>query len=298
MFIPRSRADGLSALVDAIGTDAFAPRLMTLLHELCGADHCAVFEFGQDFLREVVAESFDKTHETREYVSRYLDQQYWRRDPAIAEVQTHLQQRPLLILRVDISRLDTELRSAIFPHVSDRILVCGRTHGATVAVSIIRGTPHALFPDDAILRLDNVAELLVSVVAKHADVIFHRPNLALALTSLVAVEQCITTKAMLPRRETEVCARILYGLSSIGVALDLGISQESVKTYRKRAYERLRIGSERELLKWYLALWGSFERDEHHKGRPTRGCANQAAPVAPPVIGASASRRSRFNTLP
>ena len=27
------------------------------------------------------------------------------------------------------------------------------------------------------------------------------------------------------------------------------------------AFERLGIGSERELLKWYLAMWGSFQRD-------------------------------------
>ena len=268
-LIPRSGSLNLSGLVEAIGTDSFAPRLVALLHEICGADHCAVFEFGQDSLREVAAESFDKSHETREYVSRYLDQQYWRKDPAIAEMQERLQQQELVIIRVDISRIDADLRRAIFPHVSDRIVICGRRQEATFGVSIIRSNPHALFPDDAIVCLGNVADLLVSVLAKHADVIFHRPNLALALTSLPDVERCIVAKGMLPRRETEVCARILYGLSSIGVALDLGISQESVKTYRKRAYERLRIGSERELLKWYLAMWGSFERDEYQDGAPT-----------------------------
>ena len=268
-LIPRSGSLNLSGVVEAIGTDGFAPRLMTLLHELCGADHCAVFEFGQDSLREVAAESFDKSHETREYVSRYLDQQYWRKDPAIAEVQECLQQQELVIIRVDINLLDADLRQAIFPHVSDRIVICGRRQDAAFGVSIIRSNPHALFPDDAIVHLGEVAELLVSVLAKHADVIFHRPNLALALTSLPDVERCIVARATLPRRETEVCARILYGLSSLGVALDLGISQESVKTYRKRAYERLRIGSERELLKWYLAMWGAFERDEYQDGTPT-----------------------------
>ena len=277
----RSGFPKLPDVVEAIGTDGFAPRLLALLHEICGADHCAVFEFGQDSLREVAAGSFARTHETREYVSRYLDEQYWRKDPAIAEVQQRLQQQDLVIIRVDISRLDADLRRAIFPHVSDRILVCGRTHAAAFGVSIIRSNPHALFPEDAIVRLDTVAELLGSVVAKHADVIFHRPNLALALASLPAVERCITAKAMLPRRETDVCARILYGLSSLGVALDLGISQESVKTYRKRAYERLRIGSERELLKWYLALWGSFERDGYQEGAAVPGAPDSGRACRP-----------------
>ena len=264
--ISRSGSADLSRIVGAIGTDTFAPRLMALLHDLCGADHCAVFEFGQDSLREVAAESFDKSRETREYVSRYLDQQYWRQDPAITEVQQRLHRQEVALIRIDISRLEADFRGAIFPNVSDRILVYGRAEAALFGVSIIRTNPHARFSDDAIATLGTVAELLVAVVAKHADVIFHSPNLALALTSLTAVERCIMTKATLPRRETEVCARVLYGLSTIGVALDLGISQESVKTYRKRAYERLRIGSERELLKWYLAMWGSFDRDENLDG--------------------------------
>jgi DNA-binding CsgD family transcriptional regulator len=62
----------------------------------------------------------------------------------------------------------------------------------------------------------------------------------------------------LPRREAEVCARILYGMSSVGIALDLSVSEETVKTYRKRAYQRLNIGSERELLTWYLARWSRW----------------------------------------
>jgi DNA-binding NarL/FixJ family response regulator len=99
------------------------------------------------------------------------------------------------------------------------------------------------------------AELLMSVLAKHADVRQSRPNVAQALTELPEIEACIVATSNLPRREAEVSARILYGLSSIGIALDLSVSEETVKTYRKRAYQRLGIGSERELLTWYLARW-------------------------------------------
>ena len=51
-------------------------------------------------------------------------------------------------------------------------------------------------------------------------------------------------------------ARILYGLSAAGIAVDLGIGIESVTTYRKRAYRRLGIATQRELLVWYLKLRG------------------------------------------
>ena len=85
-----------------------------------------------------------------------------------------------------------------------------------------------------------------------------RPNVAQALTALDEIENCIVATSALPRREAEVSARILYGLSSVGIALDLSVSEETVKTYRKRAYQRLAIGSERELLTWYLARWSRW----------------------------------------
>ena len=69
------------------------------------------------------------------------------------------------------------------------------------------------------------------------------------------IENTVATSSFgLPRRELEVCARILYGISSEGIALELGISEQTVITYRKRTYERLGIATSRELLLWYLDL--------------------------------------------
>ena len=63
---------------------------------------------------------------------------------------------------------------------------------------------------------------------------------------------------------------MLYGLSTVGIALDLEIGEESVKTYRKRAYQRLRIGTERELLTWYLALWSTWRGRVFAPGVPSQ----------------------------
>ncbi|WP_077000672.1 helix-turn-helix transcriptional regulator [Variovorax sp. KK3] len=53
--------------------------------------------------------------------------------------------------------------------------------------------------------------------------------------------------AALPRREREVCERLLRGWTHEGVAADLGISSGTVKTYRDRAFERLGIHHRNEL---------------------------------------------------
>ncbi len=54
-----------------------------------------------------------------------------------------------------------------------------------------------------------------------------------------------------------VLARIVCGMTSEGIALDLGIGVNSVLTYRKRAYAKLRIGSQNAL--FALCLFGSHK---------------------------------------
>ncbi|MCB5409391.1 helix-turn-helix transcriptional regulator [Pseudogemmobacter faecipullorum] len=49
-------------------------------------------------------------------------------------------------------------------------------------------------------------------------------------------------------RELQVAAGIACGLSSEGIALELGISINTVRTYRKRCYSSLNISSQNELL--------------------------------------------------
>jgi DNA-binding NarL/FixJ family response regulator len=81
-------------------------------------------------------------------------------------------------------------------------------------------------------------------------------DLSRALTSLDVIEKRLTQgEPELPRREMQVCARILYGMSSTGIALQLGIGEETVMTYRKRAYQRFGIACQRALLIRYLRLW-------------------------------------------
>jgi len=52
----------------------------------------------------------------------------------------------------------------------------------------------------------------------------------------------------LSRRERQVCARAAIGMSIEAAAIDLGVAQTSVRTYRKRAYARLGVTSPLELL--------------------------------------------------
>ena len=252
----------LAQLVECIGQDGFGPALARFLHDLCGADHFAAFRLGGNELREVAACCVQPEHTARDRVESYVREGLWKSDPAMAEALRCVAGPTPTIIHVDFSdREFVELRLRVYPHVRDRVLLCGRAAGGAFGLSVLRADPHSPFAGEAIERLGRCAELLVAMLAKHADVCQSRVRLANALTLLPEIEHCIVSTSDLPRREAEVCARILYGLSSVGIALDLTVSEETVKTYRKRAYQRLAIGSERELLKWYLERWSQWSAE-------------------------------------
>ncbi|VTU18968.1 ATP-dependent transcriptional regulator [Variovorax sp. PBL-H6] len=258
----------IATLVDTIGEDGFGPALARFLNELCGADHFAAFRLQQDELHEVAACCVEPARTARDRVETYVNQGWWKRDPAMAEAQRCAQAVRPSIIHVDFSADGyAALRPSVFPTVRDRLLLCGRTTNADFGLSIVRADPNAPFADEAIEQVAHSAQLLMALLAKHADIRRTRPNVAQALTALDEIEHCIDAMKALPRREAEVAARILYGMSSVGIALDLSVSEETVKTYRKRAYHRLAIGSERELLTWYLAHWSEW-RGHHFELAP------------------------------
>jgi len=257
--------DALAQLVDSIGHDGFGRALAGYLHRLCGADHFAAFRLGHGRLAELAAGCIDTEHLARDRVESYVNQGLWKNDPAMSEAQRRADDPAPALIRVDFSdRCYIDLRPRVYPHVRDRVLLCGRSAAGMFGLSVLRAEMNTPFAAGAIEHLGRSAAMLVSVLGKHAEVCDGRPNVAGALTVLVDVENCVVAMSELPRREAEVCARILYGLSSVGIALDLGVSEETVKTYRKRAYHRLAIGSERELLTWYLARWSRW-----HAERPS-----------------------------
>ena len=52
----------------------------------------------------------------------------------------------------------------------------------------------------------------------------------------------------LSRREHQVAELICLGMTTTGISLELGISENTVLTYRKRIYGKIGISSQRELL--------------------------------------------------
>ncbi|AEG48144.1 regulatory protein LuxR [Sphingobium chlorophenolicum L-1] len=98
-------------------------------------------------------------------------------------------------------------------------------------------------------RLNALAEFTLPILKRHGELI--GDEVGLSLTQRLE-HRLARAYPALTRREREVCARSLTGMTAEATALDLGIAETSVLTYRRRAYERYSISSAGQLLEYLL----------------------------------------------
>lgn len=250
------------ALIMSIGQKHFGAQLLRLLNDSCGAEHATVFHLTADKLIEVTAASMDGSDTAHRQIGLYLKEELWRRDPSLNEAKLRLSHENEAFVRTDVEHLsDDVLRDIVYgePHISDRLLICSKWGDDIVGLSVLRSSVVGPFTSGDIKAVQSIAGTIFALLAKHISITWDGPNISVGLTSLEEIESCVAACAtILPRREAEVCSRIIYGMSTVGISLELGISEETVMTYRKRTYHRLEIATQRELLLWYLELWGHW----------------------------------------
>lgn len=231
---------GLADLVEAIGLDDFGAQMLALFDRAIGADHCAAYQMRNYELSEIASCADDAAIIPDAYLSTYDINRRFRL----------MGQSPA---RVEIYDLPGPQGSAFASAVTPQgILILGSRADALYCVRILRTADRERIVESDTWQLQDIADLVLSLMARHHDLTQAKPTTFTALASLNRIQERIISTKILSRREGEVCARILYGFSSCGIAIDLGIGKESVMTYRKRAYQHLGIGSQRELLMWYL----------------------------------------------
>lgn len=256
--LPSSSLPKVSMLIEAIGDPHFGRSLLNVLHPLCDTEHCSVFQLNDGRPVPMIAASMAGPN-LSERESPYL-KRVWRTDPMFPEARDAAQSHDPIMLRSAVEGMfDASTRDLVYGpiNVGERNLICGNVSGTMLTLCIPRPKGKASMSRKAVRDLFSIASPLLSIIGTHLRISADRGGLFSALSSISHIQNCISaTDAGLSRREAEVCSRILFGISSAGIALELAISEETVATYRKRAYQRLAIGSKHELLQWYFDQWG------------------------------------------
>ena len=249
---PVDRRPELANLVDCIGGPKFAPALFQSTFNWTRTQHLTAFVFDPGRPPQMVfAENAGTGSVARKAAEHYCGQ-YWRqdlvnmvsRDPTvdgatgISVVQTRAS---------DIA--DADYRRLCYTGIGleDRISLSETRGDRTLRLNFYRNRA-CPFEEHDILCISGTAQLLLALVRQHAQrALSHRTASREDFRERIAV-----VAPSLTPRETEVCAAMMIGMSAEGIALDLGVGINTVLTYRKRAYARLGISSQNQLMRLVL----------------------------------------------
>ncbi|MFZ6645915.1 helix-turn-helix transcriptional regulator [Undibacterium sp. TJN25] len=133
-------------------------------------------------------------------------------------------------------------RAAIYSRhcIQDRLSIVCKAGDSFFATNFYRFDNRLPFSDGEVEVIGSVSAPLIACIRKHISANLKQ----VALTGFGRSTLAPTLSEYCPRltaRELDVCAGLLLGRTYEGIALDLGVSLATVKTYRARAYEKLGI---------------------------------------------------------
>lgn len=248
-------------LVESVGSQDFAQHL---LHYVRGFDglgetaYVALYQLADTALTEISMAGVEGAGRCRRMARAYMEHLH-PVDPLSDAVLAAQESRTPRLYRMDVDAVPSgRARDILYgeTNVRQRLILSGHSSNASICLSIMR--PNSRFVAGGGQEVSGIASsagTLIALAAKHVR-LSHQYDLSAAFDSLPDIDRCVLgAPENLSPREAQVCARILYGQLTAGIALDLGIGEETVVTYRKRAYQRLEIATRQELLRWYVKTW-------------------------------------------
>lgn len=234
---------GFCECIQAVGTDAFRTRLADLMLNSFQIQEFLVFRRSLPGGAPAIlfTESRDGHSAAR---ARAYCAGFYREDP-IYQVLNNDNPDGTYAIRV---RMD-EIRNPIFrntcyrrPGLGEKLTLAAKSGDEIVAISLFGYEREGGFTQEQVNQLTHFGSMLLPILSLHYRLIGDtaRPK----RVSAAEMEECVAWAfPELTARETAVCARSILGVTAEGIALDLGIKQTSVLTYRRRAYARLNINS-------------------------------------------------------
>lgn len=255
----------------AIGTATFHRALLQFAKVVCGFEHLSIFAFTAALEpRIAVLEGLDDPSITALSARSYMGFGYHASDPAparIRELGLASDAPAILVLRArDIT--DTAYRRDIYEKfgLDGRVSLLGRAGGQWRSINFYKHGEKGGLTEGDVAILTKRAQVLFATETRHFELLPGRqsPSATGIVPQLDFLEQLLMTVApSLSRREMEVCARALQGMTGEGTALDLNITDATVATLRRRAYAKLQISNLNELFALCLS---AVARHSRHTG--------------------------------
>jgi DNA-binding CsgD family transcriptional regulator len=248
-------------LVRALGEPGFERALLDALHAGVGAAHLSIIAFDRRLLPQLIAaESPGGATLARSAGRAYFGSLFYRHDPnrgalAVRPVGAG-GEAPLLLRLAARDITDRAWRQQIYERfgLEERLSLLGFAGAHWLALNLYRSKADGAFTDAQVGALREAGALLLELVARHYAL---RPPAAWrrsARPPVALLEELLgRIDARLTRRQVQVCARALLGMTNVAIGLDLGVRVPTVATLRQRAYATLNISGLNELFGLCLA---------------------------------------------
>jgi DNA-binding CsgD family transcriptional regulator len=247
-------AQAAARLVGAIGSVGFAASALDALNAPVRAASWSVYRLFGRGRPPVLHLSATQGGEdvTRSCFAAYAAGLY-RRDRSFDLVRrAHRPGEPAVLAMHADEAPNPEHREAIYRRhaLAERLSVAAiDDDGSLLAVNLYHHDHQGRFSAAERDRFCALAPVLLASVRRHVEWQAERAAApADARAALAAACPALTA------RELDVCERLLRGMSHDGIAVDLGLSVPTVKTYRARAFERLGLHFRSELFARFGAV--------------------------------------------
>jgi DNA-binding CsgD family transcriptional regulator len=242
----------IGRLIEVVGTPAFEPELYGLAWDAVKSEHVSAFSIRAGTPPRVLLAANAGSLPTARILAKKYSEDHWKLDPASnLEFFKNGDSSIVAIHSRPHDARDEAFRREFYDSIPirERLTVMQRRGDEVFRISFCRSVKHSKFDAGDIERVMNSADLLISLLIKH-DLI-GLPSEGKTLPQLYQ-DRLRAYAPNMPRREIEVCAAVLLGMTSEAISLMLGISVNTVLTYRKRSYARLSISCQNELFRLIL----------------------------------------------
>lgn len=234
-----------AALMDAIGAEDFAARVLRALGDLFPASHCTVFALRSSGRVQAVSSASAIGEVATITAVEYMRQGFDRKDSNMVWLSRRKPGKTTQLwighqLAEDVP--DEHYRRVCYgdPGIRERLsLLAVFADGYRVSVSLYRNLAYPDYESRDIERMAQHAPLIATAVMRHVQVTRRSPADHPPQARLMA---------QLSGRERQIITHMLDGLTTEEAAQEMGVAVTTALTYRYRAFQHLGVRSHRELL--------------------------------------------------
>jgi DNA-binding CsgD family transcriptional regulator len=247
--ISQHRATGqlsrLDQLIGATGLPIFPDLLFRDLRDISDCAHLSALLFSSGRPTQIIlAVNEGPLALARRTAQKYIAD-YWRYDPA-NRLAGNIRTAELSARFAPNEISEKGYRRECYSNLDlvDRFSILRKRNQTTLRLNLYRSKASGRFSEAQIGAIVDVSGPLFALITKHHDLGQpQEPAPDAARRRLSLAEPTLTP------RELDVCVGIICGQTSEAIALSLGLSINTVLTYRKRAYSRLGISTQNELMR-------------------------------------------------